>query len=229
MAKQLSALARSAQRGYRKTLGGRAAWREGTFTLARALRSARKQLPSDRDFAGWLVKAGLRGLAKNDRAALITIGENVRKARAFFRARESISWRACAENIRGMVRIEVSQIGKPPEQNSFTIEYAARESAVLASTYDIERQERPPQLRLVSSDGATPVDLQQAANAVMSFLPSTMPVTSDALAAYWRRERINSRPSVEQIRHAAHWLWTLADALNHERRAEPTNPSDDSA
>jgi hypothetical protein len=73
MAKHLYVLARSALSGYRKAQGGRTAWLEGTFTLARALRSARKQLPADRAFAAWLVKAGLRGLAKDDRAALLTI------------------------------------------------------------------------------------------------------------------------------------------------------------
>jgi len=230
--RQLAALARTASSAYRKTRGGRAAWLQGTFSLARTLRSARKQLPADRDFNAWLIKAGLRGLDKDARAALLTIGANVRAARAYFKDYESVSWRACAQDIRAQnirtiepitMSVSVSQIAKPPPS-------PVEISATLARVDDTLRQARPQQLHLVSSDGATPVDLQLAADAVMSFLPATMRITSHALAAYWRRERINSHPSAEQIRRAAHWLWTLVDALedDDEPRVGP-RPIDDSA
>jgi hypothetical protein len=211
---ELSKLAHCAKRGYERTKKGRRDFLAGTFALAAALRKAREALPADREFADWLNEAGLRAISKDDRAALICIGENDKEARQYFKKRDAAwSWRSCAERIR-----LVSQAAKPAMRNlnSSNISLNIRSEPAKVAHYKLVHD--PPDHAAVPVDEPThePLDtfpdvgLQKAISAVEAIIEASSLATT-VLASYWRAS--DDRPSSDQILEAAQWLEALVAAL----------------
>jgi hypothetical protein len=214
----MNALAREAKRGFERTTKGRAEWLVGTFQLAAALSEAREKLPADREFASWLVKAGLTKLNKDDRAALIVIGENVKEARKYFKVNtDAWSWRMCAMEIRS-----VSQAAKPASRY-VTVRVVDRTNRVVVQHYvSAPEPPKPTHLKLISSsepeyDEPEPLEtpaLHEAIAAVEAVIEASSLATR-SVASYWRSPPSN-QPTPDQIREAAHWLEMLADAMEEE-------------
>jgi hypothetical protein len=97
---ELSALARSAKQGFEQSKRGRADFVAGTFKMAAALSEARKKFANDQKFHAWISQAGLASIGRDDRAALICIGQNRKAASDYFARTESWSWRMCAQDVR---------------------------------------------------------------------------------------------------------------------------------
>ncbi len=208
----LSTLARRAKNGYARTKEGRSGWLAGTFELATALSQARKKLPSDQEFHAWIAKAGLASISKDDRAALIYIGDHQKAAREYFTSNEeSWSWRLCAQQLRFAGFTVVSQVAKPqtinlpthhvpgePKQFQLRVRQATW-NELLRSTWQL-----PPPVDLSTTRFAEAV---QAVGAIIK--ASTLSI--DSVARYC--EERAARPSLDQLREAARWLDLLADTM----------------
>ncbi|MHC2412878.1 hypothetical protein ACVJGC_005469 [Bradyrhizobium diazoefficiens] len=145
-AKTMNTLARAAKRGYERTKKGRTEFTAGTFELAAALRKARKKLPSDQAFHAWIGKASLASISKDDRAALIVIGGNVKAARKYFRESDSWSWRLCAQS--------VSQAAKPAASQVLNMKVKYDERTIIAPVYR-QKVEEAPSVVIRPNYGAT--------------------------------------------------------------------------
>jgi hypothetical protein len=206
----LSALARSAKQGFEQSRRGRADFLAGTFKMAAALNEARKKFANDQKFHAWISQAGLASISRDDRAALICIGQNRKAARDYFVRTESWSWRMCAQDVRYAI-IQRSQSFAMPEvsQPATPLRIAVTSSVVQEERICIPRiieapaeREAPTPLRLVhskpprSADGPLPeiVDLSEKR-------------VADAVQAVEAM-----RLSPDQLREIARRLELLADA-----------------
>lgn len=204
------ALARIAKRGYERSKKGRADFLAGTFELAPALCKARKTLRSDQAFHRWIVKAGLHGMSKDDRAALIAIGNNIKAARRYFRENpDAWSWRLCAQS--------VSQPAKPAASQRRFINMPVRteKRTIVVPVYPQKVEEAPP---VVIRPNYGPVEeephqTQQVVAAVQAMIDAASSATTATIAAYWRTRSAEHLPSSDQVREAGQWLDMLADAL----------------
>ena len=79
--------------------------------MARGLLAARQCYPADRDFGDWLHTSSYRELEKDDRAALIRIGEHETYAIKFLRSTRLVSPRTIWDAIQEL--ISVSHDAKP--------------------------------------------------------------------------------------------------------------------
>ncbi|MEY9754624.1 hypothetical protein ABIE73_002019 [Bradyrhizobium yuanmingense] len=222
---QLSTLARSARNAYARTKEARSGFISGTFELAAAFSAARKKLPSDQAFHEWIDKARLRCVSRDDRAALIYIGNHAKAARQYFMQNpDRWSWRMCMAHLS--IRAPVSQPAKPLPSPARTINVqVTHETLRLASPYyrgTSEVKRLPAPFRLVTNETheqeyMTPAKALQthrpdeAIGAVQAVIEASSLPTRD-IALYWQMKR-GEPPSSEQLRKAAQWLDLLADAL----------------
>ena len=204
----ISMLARRAKSGYESTQKGRSGWLAGTFELATALSEARKKLPSDQEFHSWISKAGLASISKDDRAALICIGDYQNAARKYFASNEgSWSWRMCAQQVR--FAVPVSQAAKPPSvPMRIAVHSVAQEPKrlYLKILNEVQRDAgRPPE----PTDMST-TRLAEAARAVDAIIEASL-LSIDSVARYC--DHTAALPSPDRLREAARWLDLLADAM----------------
>ena len=89
----LGQLAKRIHAALDKTEHSRKEWIEGTLELATALFEARKCFENNKEFSEWLDKNKLDGLGKDDRAALISMGENLDVTRTALEKTGRMSWR----------------------------------------------------------------------------------------------------------------------------------------
>lgn len=101
---------------YGRTERGRREWIEGTLELAAALLEARGQFKADRQFAHWIVDAGLEDISHQDRAALISMADDLAATRRMLEETKRLSWRYIWEE---EMKPWFTQAGKPtlPPQN----------------------------------------------------------------------------------------------------------------
>ncbi|QHP69444.1 hypothetical protein EI171_20435 [Bradyrhizobium sp. LCT2] len=209
------ALARVAKRGYERSKKGRTEFLAGTFEVAPALSKARKKLPSDQAFHDWIIKAGLRDMSKDDRAALIIIGSNVKAARKYFRENpDAWSWRLCAQS--------VSQPAKPTASRVLNIPVRMETRTIVAPVYSKKVEEAPPVV-IRPSYGATVEEEPHQTGvvaAVQAMIDAASSTTTAAVAAYWRTRSAEHLPSSDQVREAAQWLDMLANALDIDQHKQ---------
>ena len=233
----LRALASRAKRGHERTKQGRAGWLAGTFELAAALSEARKKLPANSAFSEWLVRSKLTMISNDDRAALITIGQNVEAARKQFKANDDAwSWRHCADGIKAS-----SQPAKTVYQmvrvleSRHTIRHPVYASAPeppkpahlkLVSSSDgkpeqhVEEYDEPELLEPEQDEPAEPFDttpLHEAIAAVEGVIAASS-LSTGTVALLW--SGAVDQPTPDQVREAAAWLETLADAMEQDQRPE---------
>jgi len=67
-------------------------WIQGTLQMARALYTARQQFPSNRDFSIWLLDNEMDDYEKDDRAALIKMGQHLEATAQILPSLKSISY-----------------------------------------------------------------------------------------------------------------------------------------
>lgn len=66
---------------YQRTERGRREWIEGTLEQAAALKEARSRFPDDLQFSRWLAESDLDHASRDDRDALVGMGEDLETAR----------------------------------------------------------------------------------------------------------------------------------------------------
>jgi hypothetical protein len=97
----LDALAKRIRTGLSSVHRSRAAWLDTTLQLAADLREARSRFIDNEQFGQWLGDNKLQTLSKDDRAALIGIGQHPALAREIFTESEDRwSWRTCWSEIK---------------------------------------------------------------------------------------------------------------------------------
>ncbi|WP_439399268.1 hypothetical protein ACRQ5Q_17880 [Bradyrhizobium sp. PMVTL-01] len=211
--KEMNALARAAKQAYERSKESRTDFIASTFELAAVLRKARDKLRSDQAFCTWINKAGLRSISKDDRAALLKIGDNVKAARAYFHENEDAwSWRLCAQS--------VSQAAKPASR-WLPMKVTEETRNIVAPYYDTTKEDpvnsiRPPSLPKAQDPvNISPICPQpRAVAAIEAMIDVAASTITAAVAAYWRtRSGEHPTPSSDQVREAAQWLDMLADAL----------------
>jgi hypothetical protein len=219
---KLSTLAKQAKHGFERCKRGRTDYVNGTLELAIALSKARKELPADQKFHAWLSKAGLASISRDDRAALVCIGENIKRARAYFHENpDSWSWRSCATELRRLTLVvPVSQTAKPTHGERVVTNVAFEELRTVVPIYSTEPEESaPPVLTLVASND----EPQQPPLPTITELPEA-PRLVAAVEAVHGVVEASSFPasalafycgdvSAGDVRAAALWMTTLADAL----------------
>lgn len=77
---------------HERTQHGRQEWIEGTIELAIELAAARAEFPSNHGFGVWLAENDIDDYTKDDRAALIGMGENIDITRRVLAETDRMSW-----------------------------------------------------------------------------------------------------------------------------------------
>ena len=219
------------KRGHERTKQGRAGWLAGTFELAAALSEARKKLPANSAFSNWLVRSKLTIISNDDRAALIVIGQNVTAARRYFVANnDAWSWRLCADQIRAS--------SQPANMASRYVTVKVSESTrrTVVPMYVVPEPPKPTHLKLIASsepehdepeplepeqDEPEPFDTTPLHDAVASVegVIAASSLSTGTVALFWSGSD-DHQPTPDQVREAAAWLETLADAMEQDQRPE---------
>lgn len=112
-------------------------WIEATLDLATVLREARDEHGSNNEFGAWLQRNSFTELGKDDRAALIGIGEHLELARQVIERSESRSvrllWRELEMRLRSVAKTDSEQpekrfrnVAKPDSEPSNVTELPPR-------------------------------------------------------------------------------------------------------
>jgi hypothetical protein len=217
----LSLSARRAKHAFEKTKKGRAAFIAGTIELATELSTSRKKLPSDQAFGAWLAKAGLASISKDDRAALILIGQHVAKARKFFETQDDRwSWRSCASDISSQLTIAATNA------TSVMTTYAEAKPVTLHVTHaPVSQAAKPTGQLLIASQPQPQEQLEPpeflakpeagAVTAVQDVIAASS-LAAESVARYIEQLPPEFRPSQDQIDDAGNWLKLVARTLRDD-------------
>src|SRR5258708_37791049 len=96
----LYVLADGIRDNFKRTQFGRREWIEGTVGLAENFWKARQQFAVNQEFSIWLGNNNLDYFGKNDRAALISIGGNIKLTKCVLEETMSVSYRRIWGNER---------------------------------------------------------------------------------------------------------------------------------
>src|SRR5258708_1050988 len=105
----LYVLADGIRDNFKRTQFGRREWIEGTVGLGEKFWKARQQFGVNQEFSIWLVNNNLDYFDKNDRAALISMGENIELTKCVLEETMSVSYRLIWEN---EIKLRLSNVTK---------------------------------------------------------------------------------------------------------------------
>jgi hypothetical protein len=121
----LYVLADSIRANYKRTQFGRREWIEGSLDLARNFWKARQEFDDNQEFSVWLVKNDLDYFNKDDRAALINMGEDIELTKRVLEEtrlfsyqliwRDDIKPRLLIDKNTASIPVQVSNQQKPAE------------------------------------------------------------------------------------------------------------------
>jgi hypothetical protein len=220
--------ARRAKHAFENTKKGREQFLAGTFELARILSTERKKLPSDQAFSAWLAKAGLSAsISKDDRAALIFIGQHVKEARKFYETQDDRwSWRSCRSDVASQLAIaamrntdiQVTQTEPVTVQlhvtNAPAVSQAAKPTGqLLVASQPQKQQLEPPEFVSKPEDGGVA--------AVLDIVAASSLATESVARRFTETMPLEARPSPDQICDAGHWLILLARTLKNDEDKRP--------
>src|SRR5262249_16978006 len=94
----LDELANVSRKAWARVKASRQEWIAGTLELALAIFEARSKFTSNQDFGKWLDDVGLTEISKDDRGALVHLGEYIDITRRALETTESASWRLIWQN-----------------------------------------------------------------------------------------------------------------------------------
>jgi hypothetical protein len=102
MPEPLETIGQRIDAAYERAQHGREEWIEGTLDLAQAFADARARFPSNNEFGAWCGRNGHDHVSHQDRAALISMAENLPLARIVLEETERRSWQLIwAQEMKG--------------------------------------------------------------------------------------------------------------------------------
>jgi len=202
------------KRGEQVWMQGRQAWIEGTLKLAQALAEGRS-LCGDDDvaFGRWLVDNNADVVGRDDRAALINLGQNLTLTREILQRCASNSWRNIWEHNKTLYRshaIEATESPKPEQ------------TPVPAGKTDIPAVEQPQVSERQASEPAMPKALENKPTAPESKAALAKVPGGDSMLKIFRSK--DTRSNLHKIaKRSSNGGWKFLIDCHAELNTSPTD------